>query len=176
MVARQYLGRFLAATGDTGSLTSCYRSSSTRVVCGAKAIPSSDITCSLQITVWNTPVNGAGYYYTRYRGSGVSCRPVSPPSPPVTPPSTPNVPTVPVVPPVGLCGAPPNPFGYTLCGGNVIYNPPPNFCAYFSYIAAFWQSTNGYVEECADGMFSHSGGVSGSCSYHGGNGQPLYQP
>ena len=54
--ARQYLGRFLATTGDTGSLTSCYHSSSTRVVCGAKTFPSSDITCSAQVGKPSTTV------------------------------------------------------------------------------------------------------------------------
>lgn len=28
--------------------------------------------------------------------------------------------------------------------------------------------TNGYVIQCVDGEWSHSGGVSGACSYHGG--------
>lgn len=27
---------------------------------------------------------------------------------------------------------------------------------------------NGYVVECADGTFSHSGGIQGACSHHGG--------
>jgi hypothetical protein len=51
-------------------------------------------------------------------------------------------------------------------------------CDYFSCIPSFWQNTNGYVEECQDGEFSHSGGRSGSCScsYHGGTWRPLYAP
>ena len=73
-----------------------------------------------------------------------------------------------------ICGAPANPWGYNFCGGNVIPNPAASFCSYFSCIASFWKSTNGYVEQCVDGMFSHSGGRSGSCSYHGGNSRPLY--
>jgi hypothetical protein len=28
--------------------------------------------------------------------------------------------------------------------------------------------------ECSDGMYSQSGGESGSCSHHGGNLRPLY--
>ena len=32
----------------------------------------------------------------------------------------------------------------------------------------------GYVMQCADDMFSLSGGHSGSCSHHGGNKRPLY--
>jgi hypothetical protein len=30
--------------------------------------------------------------------------------------------------------------------------------------------------QCTDGLFSHSGGVRGSCSSHGGNGRSLYGP
>jgi len=79
-------------------------------------------------------------------------------------------------PPVAnTCGAPSNPWGYNFCGtGSYIYSPPTAFCNYFACITSFWKSTNGYVEECADNTFSHSGGRSGSCSYHGGNQQPLY--
>jgi hypothetical protein len=55
-----------------------------------------------------------------------------------------------------------------------IYNPPGTLCTFLDCISSFWSSTNGYVIECADGEFSHSGGVSGSCSSHGGNWRPLY--
>jgi hypothetical protein len=90
-----------------------------------------------------------------------------PPAPPTQPPAPPVANT---------CGAPANPWGYNFCGGNVISSPPSSFCSYFSCISSFWKSTNGYVEQCADGMFSHSGGRQGSCSYHGGNQRPLYGP
>ncbi|HXA27982.1 MAG TPA: hypothetical protein VN193_04470 [Candidatus Angelobacter sp.] len=87
---------------------------------------------------------------------------------PVTPPPAP--------PPVDTCGAPSNPWGYNFCGtGSYIYSPPGGFCSYFSCIANF-PNGHGYVMQCTDGMFSKSGGISGSCSYHGGNRQPLYQP
>jgi hypothetical protein len=33
-----------------------------------------------------------------------------------------------------------------------------------------WQNARGYRVQCADGAYSFSGGVSGSCSGHGGNG------
>jgi hypothetical protein len=84
--------------------------------------------------------------------------------------------TPPPPPPVAnACGAPSNPWRYNFCGtGSYIYSPPTTFCNYFSCISSFWKSTNGYVEECADNTFSHSGGRSGSCSSHGGNQQPLY--
>lgn len=80
----------------------------------------------------------------------------------------------PPLPPQNLCGAPPNPWGYNFCGGNVIYSPPGNFCSYFNCIPSFWMSTNGYVDECQDGTYSHSGGRQGACSYHGGELRPLY--
>jgi hypothetical protein len=32
------------------------------------------------------------------------------------------------------------------------------------------------VMQCADGAFSKSGGIQGSCSHHGGNSRPLYGP
>jgi hypothetical protein len=76
-----------------------------------------------------------------------------------------------------VCGSPLNPWCYSVFGGSgVIYNPPFRLCDYLPCITSFWSSTNGYVIQCADGQFSHSGGVSGSCSSHGGNGRPLYRP
>jgi hypothetical protein len=67
-----------------------------------------------------------------------------------------------------------NPWGYNFTPGYLIYSPPGDFCSYFDCIPSFWNSTNGYVIQCADLMFSHSGGRSGSCSYHGGNYRALY--
>ena len=68
-----------------------------------------------------------------------------------------------------------NPWGYNFTPpGNDIYNPPATFCDYFACIASFWTSTNGYVDECVDGTYSHSGGVRGACSHHGGELRPLY--
>jgi len=78
------------------------------------------------------------------------------------------------------CGAPSNPWHYNFCGGSVIYSPPSNFCTYFSCIANFWHEdipNDGYVIQCADGMFSLSGGEAGGvCSYHGGPRRSLYAP
>jgi len=81
-----------------------------------------------------------------------------------------------VVGPPDLCGAPANPWDYNFCVGNVIYSPPSNFCSYFNCIASFWISTNGYVAECIDGTYSHSGGVQGACSSHGGVWRALLGP
>jgi hypothetical protein len=74
------------------------------------------------------------------------------------------------------CGAPSNPWGYNFCSGAYIRNPPSNFCSYFNCIASFWNSTNGYVDECQDGTYSHSGGVQGACSHHGGEMRALWSP
>jgi hypothetical protein len=101
------------------------------------------------------------------------------PSPKLAPapsplPSPKPPPPPPPPPPANTCGAPANPWGYNFCGGSLIYSPPSNFCAYFNCIPSFWQSTKGYVDECKDGSYSHSGGRSGACSYHGGELRPLY--
>ena len=97
-----------------------------------------------------------------------TARPTTPPTRAPTAAPTPR-PTPTPPPPPNLCGAPPNPWNYNFCGGGTISNPPSNFCTYFTCIKTFWQSTNGYVEECTDGEYSHSGGVRGSCSKNGGN-------
>jgi hypothetical protein len=79
--------------------------------------------------------------------------------------------------PVGnLCGAPPNPWNYTYCGGLRIQSPPTNLCSVFDCIPTFWKQTRGYVMQCTDGLLSHSGGIRGSCSGHRGNARPLYAP
>ena len=72
------------------------------------------------------------------------------------------------------CGAPSNPWSYNFCGGSLIHSPPGDFCSVFNCIPSFWTSTKGYVDECNDGTYSHSGGRSGACSYHGGERRPLY--
>jgi hypothetical protein len=106
-----------------------------------------------------------------------------PPSPmptpiPVAPKATQAPPPAATQPPiprvVNTCGAPQNPWGYNFCGGNFITAPPPNFCSYFACIPSFWNQTKGYVDECLDGKYSHSGGRQGACSYHGGESRPLY--
>ena len=72
-----------------------------------------------------------------------------------------------------------NPWGYNFdsTGGHLITKPPSNFCDYFPCITTFQSADDpdgGYVVQCVDGKFSQSGGESGSCSHHGGEGQPLY--
>jgi hypothetical protein len=76
-----------------------------------------------------------------------------------------------------VCGSPLNPWCFSVAsGGSLIYSPPSDLCSWIDCIPSFWDSTNGYVIQCADGEFSHSGGVSGSCSSHGGNWRPLNRP
>ena len=41
------------------------------------------------------------------------------------------------------------------------------FCATHTCISSF-ASGHGYIVQCNDGMWSHSGGVQGACSGHGG--------
>jgi len=104
-----------------------------------------------------------------------SPKPAPPPAPTPSPSPTPAPPPPPPPPPpANTCGAPSNPWGYNFCAGSLIYSPPSNFCSYFNCIASFWKSTAGYVDECQDGTYSHSGGRSGACSYHGGELRPLY--
>jgi hypothetical protein len=73
-----------------------------------------------------------------------------------------------------LCGAPPNPYGYNLCGtGSRITDPPADICSYFPCIENFGNSS-GYMVECNDGMYSTAGGYSEACSDHDGVKQPVY--
>ncbi len=101
------------------------------------------------------------------------------PKPTPTPPPPPPPSQAPPPPPVAFnsCGAPSNPWHYNFCpsnAGKYIYNPDPDICSYFSCIPSFWKSTLGYVDECNDGTYSHSGGRQGACSYHGGEMRPLW--
>lgn len=55
------------------------------------------------------------------------------------------------------------------------YVPPPpppatpagGFCSIHDCIPNY-SNGNGYTVQCADGTYSHSGGIQGACSYHGG--------
>ena len=80
--------------------------------------------------------------------------------------------------PTGSAPPPPsaengNPWGYNFSCCDKIFDPPSNFCSFFNCIPSFWMFTNGYVVQCVDGTYSHSGGVSGACSSHGGESRPL---
>jgi hypothetical protein len=79
------------------------------------------------------------------------------------------------IPPKPKTGVYGNPWGYDFNPGARITNPPAAFCSYFDCIPSFWDSINGYVVQCRDGMFSHSGGRQGVCSYHGGYRRTLFR-
>jgi hypothetical protein len=67
-----------------------------------------------------------------------------------------------------------NPWDYNFTAGNYIYSPNPAFCTYFTCVSTFWTKTNGYVAECYNGSYTHSGGISGACSRDGGVEQALW--
>lgn len=160
---------FLAAVGaGAGHVTTPQSGSqATPGVGGGGEAPTSDTTPVATATATATPT------------STPTPTPTATPAP-TPPPHTPTpVPTAaptaaPTAVPVNLCGAPQNPWGYNFCSGGYITSPDPAFCNYFNCIPSFWQSTNGYVVQCNDGTFSHSGGRSGACSSHAGEGKPLY--
>ena len=62
---------------------------------------------------------------------------------------------------------------YSFKSGRLMYNPPRDICSQFACIGNFWNG-RGYVMQCRDGMLGKSGGIQGSCSWHGGNYRPLY--
>lgn len=109
--------------------------------------------------------------------------PTSSPSPSPTPTPQPPTPTPKPKPtptptpkpkcPYGAVNG--NPWCYNFSCCSHIYSPPSNFCSYFNCISSFWNGS-GYVEECVDGTYSKSGGISGSCSHHGGNWRALLRP
>lgn len=74
------------------------------------------------------------------------------------------------------CGAPENPWGFTFCGGDFIYDPPSDFCKYLRPCTGtgIGLSGNGFVARCNDGTWTLSGGRPGRCSGHNGGGTPLY--
>jgi hypothetical protein len=78
-------------------------------------------------------------------------------------------------PPFNYCGAPANPWHYNFCGGSAITNPAAGVCSYFNCIPSFSDGV-GYMVQCNDGTFSMSGGRSGACSSHSGEGRQVYMP
>ena len=111
--------------------------------------------------------------------SSAAAQPVqtTPPAPTPPPPAAQPVQTTPPAPPArpvaATCGAPANPDGYNFCGrGGLIYTFPSDFCSYFDCIANYPNGT-GYIDECSDQTYSHSGGRPGACSHHGGELRPV---
>ncbi|EFH87202.1 hypothetical protein Krac_8530 [Ktedonobacter racemifer DSM 44963] len=142
---------------------------------GNQASPSTN-----QVAAASTPQSQATAKPTQAKPTQAKPTPTPTPSPTPSPTPQPPTPTPqpppptptpqPAAPATGVNG---NPWGYNFNPGNVIYSPPGAFCSYFSCISSFW-SGGGYVMECNDGMYGKSGGISGSCSHHGGNMRPLY--
>ncbi len=111
--------------------------------------------------------------------SSAAAQPVqtTPPAPTPPPPAAQPVQTTPPAPPArpvaATCGAPANPDGYNFCGrGGLIYTFPSDFCNYFDCIANYPNGA-GYIDECSDETYSHSGGRPGACSHHGGELRPV---
>lgn len=107
-----------------------------------------------------------------------------PPTPtpiPPTPTPVPPMPTptpVPTQPPAPACnGTQVDGVCYSTDAnsGALVYSPAADFCSYFRCVTTFWKDTNGYVVECENGEYSHSGGVSGACSRDGGVAAAVYQ-
>jgi len=53
------------------------------------------------------------------------------------------------------------------CGSNSSSDGTAGFCESHACIGNF-DNGDGYTAQCADGTWSHSGGKSGACSWHGG--------
>src|SRR6266496_4817662 len=96
----------------------------------------------------------------------------APVAPIPTPTRIPTQPPAPTQQPTGVNG---NPWGYDFTPGTTITNPPADFCNYFTCVSTFWTATNGYVVECGNGDYSHSGGVRGACSRDGSVLRILYR-
>lgn len=132
----------------------------------ATAVPSptSTATATATATAAPPPTATATASPTAIAMSQPTALPTSRPAPTATPKPQPT-----------LCpGVNCNPWGYNFSPGNLIYNPPDNFCGqYFTCIGNF-SNGSGYVIECHDGEYSKSGGLRGSCSHHGGDWRPLY--
>ena len=103
--------------------------------------------------------------------------PTATPLPTPTPKSLPTPKPTPIPAKPTPCADSCNPWGYNFTPGNLIYNPPADFCSHFPCIPSFWEPDDpgdGYVVVCADGLYSQSGEERGACSRHGGVNQPLY--
>ena len=130
-------------------------------------LPPGEVHSSINAPTGNptdTPGNGAGGT-TQISAITSPTPPPASPSPPHAIPSSQN-----------RCGAPPNPWGYNFCKGSHFHNAPSDFCSYFICSSTFWTKPDGYVEECVDGQFSHSGAQGRGCEGHLGSGRALLAP
>jgi hypothetical protein len=136
-----------------------------------RATGSPAVVAAVPVAIPSETVAAAAPTSTATAAPTASPKPTPRPTAKPTPKPTPRPTAKPAV-KTGVYG---NPWGYDFRPGNVISNPPDAFCSYFPCIASFWDNTNGYVMQCGDMMFSHSGGRSGSCSRHGGNYRALHR-
>jgi hypothetical protein len=58
-------------------------------------------------------------------------------------------------------------FALAGCGNSASSSGGRGFCSTHDCIGNF-DSGAGYIVQCADRTWSHSGGIQGACSYHGG--------
>jgi hypothetical protein len=173
---RQKIVIVIAALVGLGAIGNAGRAPGTGPSAGANAAPTASLALGSVIALGPTatPTDTAA---TPTETRGPTAGPAAEPTTAATPKPTPR-PTATPKPrptatpaPTGVYG---NPWGYSFRTGNLIYNPPAAFCNYFPCIASFWTSTAGYVVECVDLTFSHSGGRTGVCSKHGGYYRTLY--
>ncbi len=67
-----------------------------------------------------------------------------------------------------------DPWSLSFTPGELVYDPPEEFCDYFPCTADYG-AWDGYLVQCADLLFDRSGGTSRSCAGHGGPFRTLYQ-
>jgi hypothetical protein len=125
----------------------------------------------------SAPPAAAGMSTTPPAAAGMSTAPPASGSATAPPPAPAPTAVAPSPAPVSTCGAPPNPWGYNFCGGNLISSPPQDFCSVFPCVAHFWdQKKPDHVVECSDGTYAEDSRGAGSCLSHNGEMRPLYGP
>ncbi len=98
-----------------------------------------------------------------------------PPTPTPIPPTPTPVPTQPPAPACSGTQVDGTCYSTDPAGGSLVYSPAADFCDYVACVSTFWVDTRGYVVECNNGEYSHSGGISGACSRDGGVAAAVYQ-
>jgi PASTA domain len=69
-----------------------------------------------------------------------------------------------------------NPWGYNFVCCKKIFDPPSDFCSFFTCVSTFHNGT-GYVVQCEDGQYSLTGGEGHStCFSHDGYDRTLFDP
>lgn len=68
-----------------------------------------------------------------------------------------------------------NPWNYRFTGTILLRHPNIAFCTRFLCVTTFWKDQRGYVVQCRNGKYSHSGGIPGACSQDLGVMNTVYQ-